>query len=299
MTKITSLLSGFLLAAISFAPLAAQAQAPHYTHKQITDMVWTAVKTELKAAKNDHSVFIYHDHDVQPGKNKYTIVVQTTSHGAINRVTRVNGKAIPLSKQRAKVENFANSPSLQQKQRQNNEHDAKQTEQLLKMIPSAFIWKVKSQTPTEITLAYSPNPNFNPPNMQDRVFAAMAGTMVLNRQQHRIVLFSGKLIHSVNFFWGLLGKIYKGGTFSVRREQLEPHVWEIVEMHTHINGHILFFKTISANEDDVDTDWRKAPPNLTLKQAAKLAMQQPNWPNVPGTQHNGSSPAAGKSSKSH
>ena len=295
MIKLSSLFSSLLIASLPFASVAALAQNsnPQFTQKQINDMVWTAVKTELKAAQDDHSVFIYHDHDKQPQKDKYTIVVQTTAHGAINRVTRVNGSAIPIPKQKAKIENYVNSPSLQQKKRQANQNDSRQTEQLLKMIPNAFLWSVTKVTPEEVTLAYQPNPDFNPPSMQDRVFSAMAGKMVIDRDQHRIVVFEGKLIHNVNFLWGLLGHINQGGTFSVRRKQLEPHVWEIVEMHVHINGHILFFKTIGSNEDDISTDWRPAPKNLTLQQAADLAMKQPDWPNT-----SQSSSASGKSSKS-
>lgn len=296
MIKLSKLFSSLLIASLPLASIAAFAENSNqqFTKKQITDMVWTAVKTELKAAKNDHSVFIYHDHDNQPQKDKYTIVVQTTSHGSINRLTKLNGKAIPISKQKSKIENYVNSPSLQQKKRQADQNDAKQTEQLLKMIPNAFLWSVTKVTPDDITLAYKPNPNFNPPSMQDRVFSAMAGKMVLNRDQHRIVVFEGKLIHNVNFLWGLLGHINQGGTFSVRRKQLEPHIWEIVEMHVHINGHILFFKTIGSNEDDISTDWRPAPKNLTLQQAADLAMKQPDWPNA-----SQSSSSSGNSSKSH
>lgn len=285
MIKISKLFSSLLIASLPMASIAAFAQNSNqqFTQKQVTDMVWTAVKTELKAAKNDNSTFIYHDHDNQPQKDKYTIVVQTTSHGAINRVTKLNGSAIPIAQQKSKIENYVHSPSLQQKKRQADQNDAKQTEQLLKMIPSAFNWTVEKVTPQEVTLSYQPNPNFNPPTMQDRVFSAMAGTMVIDREQNRIVVFKGKLIHSVGFFFGLLGHINKGGTFSVRRKQLQPHVWEIVEMHVHINGHILFFKTISSNEDDISTDWRPAPANLTLQQAADLAMRQPDWPNAPGS----------------
>lgn len=298
MMKFSNLFSGFLVASLTFTTLAAYAQNSNqqFTQKQVTDMVWTAVKTELKAAKNDNSTFIYHDHDKQPQKDKYTIVVQTTSHGAINRVTKLNGNAIPIAQQKSKIENFVNSPSLQQKKRQANQNDAKQTEQLLKMIPSAFNWTVEKVTPKEVTLSYQPNPSFNPPTMQDRVFSAMAGTMVLNRSQHRIVVFKGKLIHSVGFFFGLLGHINKGGTFSVRRRQIQPHVWEIVEMHVHINGHILFFKTISSNEDDLSTDWRPAPADTTLQQAADLAMKQPDWPNASGSNSSGSSSSSGNSS---
>ncbi len=289
MKNFTRFTSGLLLVALSLASSSAIAQGAQeqFTPKQITDMVWTAVKTEIAAANNDHSVFIYRDHDIQPSKDKYTIVIQTTSHGAINRATRLNGNPIPLDQQSQKVYNFVNSPALQQKQRQNGQSDAKQTEQLLKMIPSAFIWTVKSETPKEITLTYKPNPNFDPPTMEDSVFAAMAGEMVLDRAQNRIVVFKGQLIRNVNFFMGLLGHMNKGGTFCVVRKELEPHVWEIVETRVHINGKILFFKTISQNEDEYSFDFQPAPPNIDLSQAAKIVMNQPDWPNAPATNDSG------------
>lgn len=298
--KLTPLLSGFLIAAVSCAPSAfARNPGEHFTQKQIDEMVSTAVHLQLEADKNDHSVFLYHDHDVQPKKNQYAIVVQTASHGTIHRITRVNGKAIPLSRQKAKVEDFVHSPELQQEQHRNNEHDARQVAQLLQMIPSAFRWSVRSETPNEITLSYVPNPSFHPPNKEDHVFAAMAGEMVLDRQQHRIVAFKGKLIRNVDFFFGLIGHMDKGGTFSVQRRQVEPNEWETVSMRTHIHGHVLLFKTISQDEDDYDTDFTKAPPDMTLKQAAKLAMQQPDWPSTPASESNKPPGSGSNASKSH
>ena len=271
--------SAFLLAVLTLTTFQAQGSSGHYTQKQIENMVSTAVHIQIKAMENDHSVFLHHDHDVQPGKNKYAIVVQTVSHGSIHRITRLNGKAIPLSRQKSQVAHFVHSPKLQQKQHQNDQHDAKQVKQLLRMIPKAFLWSVQKQSQKDITLAYKPNPNFNPPNKEDRVFAAMAGQMVLDRKDHRIVSFQGKIIHNVNFFFGLLGRMDKGGTFSVHRRQLQPHVWETVATHTHIQGHILLFKTINQNENEHDTAFKSVPANLTLQQAAKLAMKQPDWPN--------------------
>jgi hypothetical protein len=282
-------------------PMAGQAQSAggSYTQQQINNMVSTAVHIQLKATENDHSVFVYRDHDVQPGKNKYTIVVQTASDGTIHRVTRLNGQAVPISRQKAAVEHFVHSTQLQQKQRKNEEHDAKQVEKLLQMIPKAFLWSVKSESPQHITLSYKPNPSFHPPNMQDRVFAAMAGEMVLDRKEHRIVVFKGRLIHSVKFFFGLIGHMNKGGTFSVRRAQVEHGVWETVSTRTHINGHVLLFKTISQNEDDFDMDFKPAPQKLSLEQAASLAMKQPDWPNSTGSKSGNSSGAGGSTSSSH
>jgi hypothetical protein len=267
-----------VIASVSLAPRAALAQNTPQNQTQVNDLVWTAIKTELAADENDHSVFIYRDHDVTPQKNKYSILVQTTSHGSVSRVTKLNGHAIPIAQQQAKVNNYIHSPSLQEKKRKADQHDAKQAEQLLRMLPNAFLWTVASENSKDITLTYKPNPQFDPPTMESRVFAAMAGEMVVDRHQYRIKTFKGKLIHDVTFGWGLLGRMNKGGTFDVERKELQPHVWEIVATHVHINGHILFFKTISQNEDETDTDFKPAQKNQSLEDAAQTLMQQPDWP---------------------
>ncbi len=275
--KLSGLFFCVLIALVSLSPRVASAQ-DQQTSQQVTDLVWTAIKTELAADENDHSVFIYRDHDVTPEKNKYSIVIQTTSHGSVSRVTQLNGNAIPVSKQQAEVEHYVNTPSLQEKKRKAAQSDSKQAEQLLRMLPNAFLWTITSENDQDITLSYKPNPDFDPPTMESRVFAAMAGEMVVDRHQFRIKTFKGKLIHPVNFGWGLLGHMNQGGTFDVERKELEPHVWEIVATHVHINGHILFFKTISQNEDETDTDFKPAPANQSLEDAAQTLMQQPNWP---------------------
>ena len=274
-----ALLCSIVVLTISPAPwIYASNTARPLTEKQVDRLVSTAVQDQLKADKESPPAFIYRDHVVKPGKNEYAIVVQTTAHGSVRRVTRLNGEPIPLKQQKAQVERFVHSSALQQKQRHNDAHDARQATQLLRMIPKAFLWTVKSETSTQVTLNYKPNPSFHPPNKEDRVFAAMAGEMILDRQQHRIVAFAGSLIHNVNFFFGLIGHMSKGGTFSVRRKQVQPGVWEIVSTRIHIHGHILLFKTISQDEDDHDTAFQKAPQDSTLQQAAKLAMRQPDWP---------------------
>jgi len=276
--KISSLFFCALLAYVPLTARIASAQNAPSSNQQVTDLVWTAIKTELAADENDHSVFIYHDHDVTPQRNKYSIVIQTTSHGSVSRVTQLNGRAIPIAEQQAQVDHYIHSPSLQEKKRKADQSDSRQADRLLRMLPNAFLWQIVSKDSKYITLSYRPNPAFDPPTMESRVFAAMAGQMVIDRQQYRIKTFKGRLIHPVNFGWGLLGHIDQGGTFDVERKELEPHVWEIVATHVHIGGHILFFKTISQNEDDVETDFKPAQPNQSLEEAAQTLMQQPNWP---------------------
>jgi hypothetical protein len=269
--KINGLLGTCLLFLVPLSTIPARAQSSN----ELTDLVWTAVKTELAASQDDNSVFLYRDHDRKPGNDVVRLVIETTSHGSVSRILERNGQPVPLPQQRSAVEGFVNSPALQQKQRRDNEHDGQQATNLLKMIPVGFLWSVASENDREITLNYRPNPNFDPPTAEARVFAAMAGQMVIDRHQHRIKTFKGSLIHDVTFGWGLFGRLNRGGSFDVERRELEPHVWEIVETHVHITGHALFFKSIGDDEDDVESDFKPAAQNTSLQEAAQSLLRQP------------------------
>jgi hypothetical protein len=111
--------------------------------------------------------------------------------------------------------------------------------------------------------------------MEARVFAAMAGEIVINKQQNRLQTIKGQLIHDVTFGWGLFGRMNQGGTFNVERRELAPGIWQITESHVHIDGHVLLFKTISEQEDEVKTDFRPTPPHTSLEQAATILKAEP------------------------
>jgi hypothetical protein len=98
----------------------------------------------------------------------------------------------------------------------------------------------------------------------------MAGTMVVDTKQKRIKQLKGALTRDVNFGYGLLGKLQKGGTFEIERQQIAPGVWSITATHVHIQGHALIFKSIGEQQDEVTSHYHPTPPSLTLPGAAKM-----------------------------
>ena len=103
----------------------------------------------------------------------------------------------------------------------------------------------------------------------------MAGEIAVSKQQNRIQTIKGKLIHDVKFGCGLFGRMNQGGTFNVERRELAPGIWPITESHVHIDGHVLLFKTINEQEDEVKTDFRPTPPDTSLAQAATILKAEP------------------------
>ncbi|HXX01397.1 MAG TPA: hypothetical protein VEJ00_09305, partial [Candidatus Acidoferrales bacterium] len=58
--------------------------------------------------------------------------------------------------------------------------------------------------------------------------------------------------------------------FLVRQADLGDGTWDITEMDLSITGKILFFKSISMVSDEVFSDFRRVPDNLTFAQGVEL-----------------------------
>jgi hypothetical protein len=243
-------------------------------------LVQQAVNTELAADTADHSCWIFHEIDRKPGKTVVQWVAQTST-ADVTRVMVKNGRHIPVADQRKAVESFVHDSNAQAKVREDNQHDNDQAASMLKMLPEAFLWTMKGKNQKTTTFHFKPDPKFNPPSREAKVFAAMEGEMAVNNQQHRIQELKGHLIHDVDFGGGLFGKLNKGGSFDVQRRQVGPKIWDITASHIHIKGHALIFKTISEEEDDVKTSWQREPDKVSLQQAAQAVMKKQNVLNRP------------------
>jgi hypothetical protein len=240
------------------------------------DFVWQAVQTELAASHDDHSHWLYFENDRQPGKFVKQWVAQARSV-SLSRVVERNGQNLSENQQRQEISAFINDQSAQTRQRKSGRHDDEQAAELLQMLPNAFIWTIAGPKGSDIVLHFRPDPQFHPPNLEARVFAAMEGDMAIDREQHRIASLKGRLIHDVKIGFGLLGNLEAGGTFDVERRELRPHVWQITETHVHIQGHALIFKNISEQEDDVKVHFQQIADSTTVQQAEeRLFHQSPN-----------------------
>lgn len=249
--------------------LSAESGAQEASARQLVQQV---VDNQIAVDRNDHSRWMYRDTDKTPGKSTVKLIIQT-AEATLSKTIEMNGRPLTPQQQQqdeARMESLVNDPAARAKQRKNGAHDDQQSTSLLKMLPNAFLWTYAGQSHGEITLHFKPNPGFQPPTYASRVFAAMAGDMVLDAKQKRLKALRGTLIQSVEFGWGLLGKLQQGGTFWVVRSEVAPGEWQITQTHVHIQGHALLFRTINEQEDDTTGDYHPTPPGTTLSQASAM-----------------------------
>jgi hypothetical protein len=142
------------------------------------------------------------------------------------------------------------------------------------MIPDALTFSYAGQDGDVIKLSYRPNPDFQPPSREARVFHEMEGEMWVHETQLRLVRIRGQLIGDVKFAGGLLGYLAKGGHFNVEQRELLSGQWDLTSMQVDMKGKALFFKIIAVQEREYRSDFRTVPDDLTLAEAAQMLTRE-------------------------
>lgn len=147
---------------------------------------------------------------------------------------------------------------------------------MFKAIPDAFIFKYDGEENGQIRLAFFPNPHYEAPSRELQVFKALSGKMWIDRAAGRLARMDGTLFEDVTFGWGLLGRLNKGGTFSVIQRRVGDDHWEVVSLDVKMSGHAIIFKTINVKQMQRLTDFRRVSNDLTIAQAYQMLVNPEN-----------------------
>jgi len=237
------------------------------------ELLRRAVDGELQAQAGDHTHWMYQVKAGVSGREQVKLVVETRD-GDLDRLGSLNGQPITPEQERQEDQRIAsvvNKPKSHErsKQRREQAEDARKTDELFRMLPSAVISSYGERRGELVEILFQPNPNFHPSSREDAVFHEMAGRIWVNQRENRLAEIEGHLIEDVKFAGGLLGHLDKGGEFHVRQSEVTPDHWEITLLHVNIHGKALFFKTIAVQENEMRTNYQPVPDNLTLSQAAE------------------------------
>jgi hypothetical protein len=241
------------------------------------DLVRQTVNNELKA-DSDETHYAFRLTKKRPDRTETREMIET-EQGVIGRLLLVNGK--PLSpadreKEDKRLERLLRDPQeLAQKQKSQHDDD-RRTRNMVAALPDAFLYEYSGpeyQQPWGelVTLKFKPNPNFNPPHRETMVYRGMEGTLAIAVPARRIAKIEAKLVKDVNFGWGILGHLDRGGRFEVEQRPVESHPshWEPAHMVLNFTGKALLIKSIKIDEDQTTSDYRPVP-DMSVAQAVEL-----------------------------
>jgi hypothetical protein len=204
-----------------------------------------------------------------------------TSAGTIDRLVATNNERLSAEQQEredARIQALLANPVEIRREKQKQREDTAKQYRMFSTFPDAFRYQYAGTEGRLIKLRFDPNPQFVPNTRQEEVFHHLEGTMWIDPEQKQLARIDGELTSEVKFAGGLLGRLDKGGVFSVRFRQVDSRPWLMAALQVNMIGKALLFKTISVQEEREFADYRRVPGNLTLPQAAELLEKMPTSP---------------------
>ncbi|HWT66755.1 MAG TPA: hypothetical protein VN151_11630, partial [Terracidiphilus sp.] len=170
-----------------------------------------------------------------------------TRDGAVARLIAVNDKPLNTAdeqKEQDRLSGLLADPGKQRNRKQSQDADMSRVLKVLRVLPDAFLYTYSGTTQTAVgrveKFTFVPNPKFDPPDLESQVLTAMTGEIWIDPVQERVTRLEGSLSHDVDYGWGLLGRLYKGGWITIDQADVGSKQWRIVRFQMSMNGRVLF-----------------------------------------------------------
>lgn len=219
---------------------------------------------ELKASNESHP-YRYSLHKVDDNKVTTKVIVETKD-GDVARLIAMDDKPLSPEANQAELDrlnNLRDHPDIQQHRHKKEQEDGVRENEMVRLLPDAFLYHYEGMVPgpngPAYRLTFKPNPSFTPPDREAEVYHGMMGELWVDKGQERMVKLDAHLIADVNFGWGILGKLYKGGSILVEQADVGDHHWEATHMKLDLTGKALMLKSLSFQTTEDASDFYRVP----------------------------------------
>jgi hypothetical protein len=302
--KAAAVLLGVLAGCVAPAGVRAQSYAP--SPVDATAIVRRAVANHLTAEKKHHPMrFVLHKKDE---RRDYIQEIIETGQGDVAMAIAANGALLSPTMRQVQMDRLNNldaHPELQEHRRKREAEDNARVDKLMRMLPEAFVYHYDATVPCMVTvqpsiplpggalpevvapppapvtasqcyhLTFRPNPRWDPPDTESRILRGMAGDVLLEKSQERLTRLNARLITDVDFGWGIIGHLDKGGTIFLEQTLVGQDDWELTRMKLNLTGKALMVKSLNYHVTEEMGHYSPVGEGLDYHQAIRMLKAEP------------------------
>jgi hypothetical protein len=263
-----------LLPVVGAAPLQAQAKVG----PTAKDVVAQMLENEKQAmTRRGMYEYVLLERSERTGGHLWTEHVVETPVGRIRFLMQEDGKPLPPEREaqeRGRLADILAHPDVYEVREHAQKDDEEKARQMMSILQKAFIMENMRAEGPDWRIDLRPDPNYSPDGMQEKVMHAMSGYILVNQKELRIHRLEGNLPQDLSIGFGILATVHAGTHFVTERSEVGDE-WRTTHVVSVLNGRIIFFKTLSKNQDMVRQQFHKLEQPLTLKEAVALAETAP------------------------
>jgi hypothetical protein len=248
-------------------------------------LVERALANELSAAQDASHPMRYRLHKTNP-RGITTKEIMETRDGGVARLIAINDE--PLSSadeanEEARLNALLGDPAKQQRRKQAEEDDTGRALNVLRALPSAFLYQDagpgEGPTGKVEKFTFRPNPGFDPLYLETEVLPAMTGEIWIDPVRLRVARLEAHLQRDVDFGWGILGRLNKGGWIMIEQADVGPGMgpdkgtgqWRTVRFQMQMSGRVVF-KNRVFDTAEVQSNFAPLPVGMSYQKAIEMLL---------------------------
>jgi hypothetical protein len=261
---------GLALAIIVAGRQAAVAQAAQSPESAIS-LVREVVYNEL----HDHEHHGYWRYQIQRRTAGGIATEQQveTADGPVTWVTAGNGQPLNSAArqaEQARLEKLTTSPQEQARHLRDYNKDEERIGRIVRMLPDAFLYQFDGEENACIRLRFHPNPDYPLHSIEARVIHSMSGVLLVDARYKRLAGLEGHIDQNIDFGFGILGRIYKGGWFKLDRVRVSSTDWKTDQLEVHLNIRALLVTSFARETSETRAGFQPVPPGMSVAQGVAL-----------------------------
>ena len=224
-------------------------------------------------AHRDTYEFLSKERSERTGGHVWTERVVETSFGRVRFLLAVDGKPLTAEQEgaeRGRLAAIVADPEAFLARERAQKDDEAQARKMLDLLPKAFVFDHVRLQDGVWTMEFHPNPEYSPHGIEERVLAAMSGTVKINAAEERLMHVDGTLPQDVSIGFGLVATVKAGSHFSSERADEDGH-WRTLHVLTDVQGKALLFKAVGKHTEVTRSEFHYLQPGMTVAQAVALA----------------------------
>ncbi len=199
-----------------------------------------------------------------------------TADGPIARLALSDDRPLTPDAQQQeddRLQHLLDSAEEQARHLKQYDEDEERIGRILALLPDAFVYEYDGEGTGCYRLRFRPNPDYSAHSIEARIFHAMSGTLWVDARAKRLKRLEGRVDDNVDFGFGILGRLYKGGWFRLVRTQVSATDWKTESLEVHMNIRALLVKTFARETSEVRGGFVPVPAGMHVAQGLALLNQ--------------------------
>lgn len=263
---------------------AAEARGAAQNSAPTAELVQKALAAEAAAAQDTSHPVRYRLRKSSPRVTTTKDMVETRD-GQVALLVAVNDATPPpqeQAKEQSRINALLSDPGKQRHRKQSQEQDTARAVKVIQAMPSAFLYTYAGPVSTLAGVraerfTFAPNPRFDPSDLETEVLTTAAGELWIDPVHVRVLHMEASLQQDVDFGWGILGRLAKGGWIKIDQTEVLPGVWRITAFQMKMSARVLF-RTKMFETTEGESQFEPVPPGISYVEGIALLRSSPGAP---------------------